>query len=380
MIRKLHDIFRIPVILLRQKLSDRQFFIFSSVVVGITSGFAAVVLKYFVHSIERIVDRYTVTFHEFFLFALLPLVGLVAVGLIVQFILRESPKKGSAEIVYAITKKSAEIAPSEMFSHVVTSAITVALGGSVGLEAPMVNTGAAIGSNYGSTYNLSYRDKTILLACGAAGGIAAAFNAPIAGVLFAVEILLTDVSASAFVPLIIAAASGALVSKIVFSEGVILSFSLQEPFNYQNVPFYVVLGVFAGIVSLFYARSFVWMEGTMMIVKNRWLRTLTGGMLLFSLLYFFPPLYGEGYETIKALASLTPAVLVEKTILQNVIVNNVHLILFLTALMLLKSVAAAITLGKWWNGWKFRPVTFCGRLHGFCFCAHCQPDWPWKYP
>ena len=367
MIKKVHDIVTTPVVWLRKKFSDRQFFIFSSVFVGLTSGFAAVILKYFVHTLERVVDNYAITFEEFFLFALFPLLGLTLVGIIVRFFLMQPPKKGSAEIVYAITKKSSVIVPSEMYSHLLTSGLTVGLGGSVGLEAPMVNTGAAIGSNYSQTYNLSYRDRTILLACGAAGGIAAAFNAPIAGVLFAVEILLADVSATAFVPLIIAAASGALVSKIILREGVTLSFSLQAPFNYHNVPFYVLLGILAGLVSLFYSRSFAWMEGTMMMIKNRWLRTLTGGCLLFALLYLFPPLYGEGYETIKSLASLTPDVLVEKTVLHNIITSEVHIILFLTALVFLKSIAAAITIGSGGNGGSFGPSLFVGAYLGFVF-------------
>ncbi len=151
----------------------------------------------------------------------------------------------------------------------------------------MVTTGAAIGSNYGKTYNLSYKDRTILLASGAAAGIAAAFNSPIAGVLFAVEVLLTDISAAALIPLIISAACGALLSKIILQEDALLSFSLQEAFNYYNVPYYILLGLLAGLLSLYYARVFSWIDLKIKEVSNTWIRAAIGGGLLFGASYFF---------------------------------------------------------------------------------------------
>ena len=224
--------------------------------VGLTSGAAAIVLKAFVHSIERLVTFYSNTYEEFFLFALFPLLGIALTVIFIRYFLNNRLKRGSAEIVYAIAKNSSVLPTSQTYSHVLTSALTVGFGGSLGLESPMVSTGSAIGSNFGRIYKLSYKERTILLGCGAAAGIAAAFNSPIAGVLFAIEVLLTDVSAAAFIPLIISAASGALLSKIILGEGVILSFSLQQPFNYHNTPYYVALGIVSGLISLYYARTF----------------------------------------------------------------------------------------------------------------------------
>ncbi len=237
----------------------------------------------------------------------------------------------------------------------------------MGLESPMVSTGAAIGSNYGQTYNLSYKDRTILLACGAAAGIAAAFNSPIAGVLFAVEVLLTDISAAALIPLIISAACGALLSKIILQEDALLSFSLQQPFNYYNVPYYILLGLLAGLLSLYYVRMFTWVDSKMKAVSNRWIRVAIGGGLLFVLLIFFPPLFGEGYESIKNLSTLQPEQLTKVSVLNKLISNDVQLLLFLSALMLLKTIAAAITTGSGGNGGSFAPSLFVGAYLGFVF-------------
>ena len=367
MISKIHSILSKPVAYLQAKISPRQFFVLSSILVGLSSGLAAIVLKYFVHSIERFVSYYSQHLEEFLVFGLFPLIGILITVAYIRYILKNEFKKGTSEIVYAIVKKSSHFPPSQMYSHMVTSALTVGFGGSTGLESPMVSTGSAIGSNYAQAYNLSYKDRTILLACGASAGIAAAFNSPIAGVLFAVEVLLTDVSVAAFIPLIISAACGALLSKIVLEEGVVLTFSLQQPFDYHNVPYYIVLGILAGFISLYYTRMFTWADVHIRRVKNMWTRVLVGGGLLFILLIIFPPLFGEGYESIKVLAALKSEELITASILQDFISNDIHLLLFLGALMLLKTFAAAFTIGSGGNGGNFAPSLFVGAYMGFIF-------------
>jgi CIC family chloride channel protein len=368
MIKELHHLASRPIVYLQERISPRQFFIFSSILVGLSSGLAAITLKYFVHSIESFVTYYSNHYERFLVFAMFPIIGILLTVLYIRYALKSEFHKGTAEIVYAIAKKSSLIQYKEMFSHMITSALTVGFGGSMGLESPMVSTGSAIGSNYGRNYNLSYKDRTILLACGASAGIAAAFNSPIAGVLFAVEVLLTDISATAFIPLIISAACGALLSKIILQEGVILSFSsLTQAFNYHNVPYYIALGILAGLVSLYYARMFTFVESKMHKIKNTWLRILVGGVMLFVLLIFFPPLFGEGYETIKMLSKMHTHELISASLLRNFITTDGLLLLFLGALMFLKTIAAAITLGSGGNGGNFGPSLFVGAYLGFVF-------------
>jgi len=369
MLGAIHHILSKPVAYLHDKLSPRQFFILSSILVGLSSGTAAILLKYFVHSIVSVVRHYATYFDGFLLFALFPLVGILLTVMFVKYALGNNFKKGTAEIVYAIVKKSSILPTQQMYSNMITSALTVGFGGSTGLESPMVTTGAAIGSNYARTYQLSYKDRTILLACGAAAGIAAAFNAPIAGVLFAVEVLLTDISAAAFVPLIISAACGALLSKIVLAEGVILTFTLQQPFNSANVPFYIILGLLAGFISLYYADMFEWVERKFKSINNVWIRIFAGGFSLFLLLLLFPPLFGEGYTSIEMLAKLKPDSLIDASILRKLINSEAALLVFLSALVFLKTIAAAITLGSGGNGGSFGPSLFVGAYMGYVFSS-----------
>lgn len=365
----IHHVLSQPVAFLQKKMSPRQFFILSSVLVGLSSGTAAILLKYLVHSIASFVRNYATYFEGFVLFALLPLAGILLTVLFVRYALGNNIKKGIAEIVYAIAKKSSVLPAREMYSNMITSGLTIGFGGSVGLESPMVTTGSAIGSNFARTYQLSYKDRTILLACGAAAGVAAAFNSPIAGVLFAIEVLLTDVGAAAFLPLIISAASGALLSKIVLKEGVILTFTLQQPFNSSNVPYYIVLGLLAGMISLYYARVFEWAEHKMKSVKNVWTRILAGGLSLFVLLILFPPLFGEGYTSIEMLANLKPDSLIDASVLRRLVNSEGVLLLFLGAMVFLKTIAAAITVGSGGNGGNFAPSLFVGAYLGYVFSS-----------
>ena len=369
MLDLLHNLVQKPVAYLGRTLSPRQFLIVSSILVGLTSGLAGVAVKYVVHSIGQLVAFYSGNYEQFFLFALFPTIGILLTVFFIRYFLNGKLPRGSADIVYSIAKKSSKIPVEQTYAHMITSALTVGFGGSMGLESPMVSTGSAIGSNYGTTYKLGYRERTILLACGASAGIAAAFNSPIAGVLFAVEVLLADVSSAAFIPLIISAASGALLSKIILGDSIILSFSLAQPFDYRNVPFYVLLGLVAGFISLYYARVYTWAEKRMHQIGNTWSRALAGGLFLFVLILLFPPLFGEGYYTIKQLADLQSKALFENSILFSFIDTQIFLVILLALLIFIKPIAAAITIGSGGNGGNFAPSLFVGAYVGFVFAT-----------
>ncbi|MBX2970265.1 MAG: chloride channel protein [Cyclobacteriaceae bacterium] len=352
---------------LQQRLSERQFFILSSVLVGLTAGLAAVLLKSLVHLIyEFVTHDYELPF-QFWLYLFLPFIGLLITVLYAQRFHKGTLEKGTSHVLYSITRKSSLMAPFHMVAHLITSAITIGFGGSSGLEAPIATTGSAIGSNYARTYHLNYRQRTLLLSCGAAAGIAAAFNAPIAGVLFAIEILLLDISATAFIPLIIASAVGALCSNIILQDGILLSFKTQIPFNFYNVPYYVLMGIFAGLLATYHSRTFMKMDAWFAKRKSPYTKVIIGGGILAVLILLFPPLFGEGYTSVLALSQNNAQGLLNTSILKEFITNEWLVLLFLGGIMLTKTFAVSATISSGGNGGNFAPSLMTGAFLGFFF-------------
>jgi chloride channel protein, CIC family len=349
------------------RLSKKQFIFLSSILVGLSVGLAAVLLKIFAHYIY-IAATYNKLGTYQYLYLLLPLIGIFLTVFLVKRILKGKLDKGLSQIHYAISKKSSTLPKEQMYAQILTSSLTVGLGGSAGLEAPIVITGAAFGSNYSNTYNLTHKERTLLLACGISAGIAAAFNAPIAGVLFALEVLLIDISISAFTPLIIAAATGALISKIILQDNILLSFQLQQPFNYNNVPFYIVLGLLAGLVSVYHSRTFIKIEGLFnKSPKKMYYNAALGGMALAALIFVFPSLFGEGYQSIKILSGLQPENILDNSFLHNFKSNEWFVLAFMGILVFAKAIATALTIGSGGNGGNFAPSLFVGAYLGYFF-------------
>lgn len=366
---KISQFYKIKTIIewTQNKLSKKQFIYVSCVLVGLSGGIAAIVLKIFAHYIFVFT-----TFEKFgnskYIFALFPLLGIFLTVLVIKKVLRNKFEKGLARIHFAILKKSSNIPKEQMYAQILTSSLTVGFGGSAGLEAPIVITGAAIGSNYSTEYKLTDKEKTLLLACGIAAGIAAAFNAPIAGVLFALEVLLMDISIAAFTPLILAAATGALISNIILQDNILLSFQLQQPFNYSNVPFYILLGVIAGLVSVYHSRVFIKVEKLISkSSKKAYNKALIGGIALALLILIFPSLFGEGYQSIKVLSNQNPENLLDRSIFSNFKSNQWVIIMFIGALVFVKAIATALTIGGGGNGGNFAPSLFVGAYLGFFF-------------
>jgi len=353
---------------LHNKTNEKQFLIFSSILVGISAGIAAVILKLFVLFIrESVVENFFFRFNFKYLYLVLPLIGIGLAIFTTIYFFKNQLNKGNSSILYSIAKKGGFLPFHQMYSHVITSAFTIGFGGSAGLESPIVSTGSAIGSNFARTYKLSFKDRTLLIAAGAAGGIAGAFNAPIAGVLFALEVILVDISISAFIPLLIAAASGALLSKIILHEGALLFFQLKQPFDYYNVPFYILLGILAGITSLYYVNFFEIIETKFQKIKSNFSKWIIGGISLALLFALFPSLFGEGYESIKALSEFKTDELFKNSFLLPLITSKWSLLIFIILTLLFKSIAAAITIGSGGNGGNFAPSLFVGAYLGFVF-------------
>lgn len=352
----------------QSKLTNKQFIFLSSVLVGISVAIAVIVLKTFAHWVYAFAIRINKILNLNFIDSILPILGILLTVFVVKKVLGGTIEKGTSQILYAVAKKASIIPKKQMYAQIVTSSLTVGLGGSAGLESPIVITGAAFGSNYAQKYKLRYKDRTLLIGCGVAAGIAAAFNAPIAGVLFAIEVLLVDVSISAFTPIMIAAATGALVSAIALDETILLSFKQQQSFNYHNIPYYVILGLCTGFISVYYSRNFQRVEHFFTRLRmSPYKKALFGASILAVLIFIFPTLFGEGYESIKILSESDPGQLLENTLFSSFRNNNWALLLFVGSAVLIKAFATGITIGSGGNGGNFAPSLFLGSYVGFFF-------------
>ena len=350
------------------KLTNKQFLFLSSVLVGISVAFAVIVLKSFSHWVYIYSNYVTEIFKIGFIKSVFPIIGIVLTVFVVKKILGGTIEKGTSQILFAVAKKASVIPKKQMYAQIITSSLTVGLGGSAGLESPIVITGAAFGSNYAQKYKLSYKDRTILIGCGVAAGIGAAFNAPIAGVLFAIEVILVDVSIAAFTPIMIAAATGALTSAIALDESILLSFKQQQNFDFHNTPYYISLGLLTGFMSVYYTRNFQKTESFFSRLKlNSYQKAVFGATILAIIIFFFPTLFGEGYESIKILSENDPGKILENTLFSNYRNNNWVLLLFVGATMMLKVFATGITIGSGGNGGNFAPSLFLGSYVGFVF-------------
>ena len=333
--------------------------------VGFASGMVAVLLKTLVHYLQHWIKEIPVSRFSYLLF---PSIGLVITVFIIRHFFGGHIEKGIAMVLKAIARKSSFIPLNHTYLHVITSSITVGLGGSVGLEAPIVATGSAVGSNLSRISDLNYQERTLLIACGAAAGISAVFNAPIAGVIFAIEILLAETIVSYFIPLIISSAVGALCSKIILQESSLFNFTLKQNFNYNYVPYYILLGIVAGFVSLYYARVFKRTENRIHNWKmNAYIKAIVGGLILLGITFLLPPLFGEGYDSVKLVASDTFTTFTDNTNLFSKLGENWGLIAFTALIVLIKPIAAGITIGSGGNGGNFAPSLFAGSYLGFLF-------------
>ena len=348
---------------------DRNFLIYLGIFIGIISGLAAVTLKGVVHWLQTVLLNFAEGDNSYLYHMVYPLIGIVLTVVVSKYILKASMGHGITAILYNISKKSSILSRTKMYSRMLTSAITVGFGGSVGLEAPIVVTGSAIGSNIGRLVHLNYKKRTLLIGCGAAAAISAIFSSPIAGVIFAIEVLLTDVTIAMFIPLLISSVFGSLISKSLLGDDILFSFKLIDNYTLNDLPFIIGMGIIAGLLSVYFTRTTFWVEGKLAKIKGTLTRAVLGGIGLGILILLMSPLYGEGYETIKALVHGE-----EKSILsgfENFGIPNTQLvaILFFTAVIFFKPVASALTIGSGGSGGIFAPSLFIGGILGFVFAS-----------
>jgi CIC family chloride channel protein len=342
--------------------SRRNFLIYCSVFVGFFGGLAAVALKFLVHLMEDVSRDISshLPFHIIYVF--LPAFGILLTVAWQHLINRDHIQKGIGNILINIKKNRSNIRSNNIYSHLVTSSLTVGFGGSAGLEAPIVCTGAAIGSNVGKIFNLSPYEKTVLLAAGASAGIAAVFNSPIAGVLFSLEILIGEITIPTFIPLLIASATGVVVSKILYSGQ--LFHLVTDGWVISALPFYLILGVLSGYTAIYIAKVAGSLEKGILLKQNRYIRALGGGLMLGLIIMIFPALFGEGYHYLQEILNGNLEALKDESLFSNWLANPWIMLLFIAALVLMKIVAAGITIGAGGNGGTFAPTMFTGAFLG----------------
>ncbi|HZX62578.1 MAG TPA: chloride channel protein [Bacteroidales bacterium] len=344
-------------------LGSRTMLVLASILVGIISALAAIVLKTFVHLMHRIPEYFFRESGNHLWYLLLPVIGILLTVLVVRVFFKGKMEKGLGSILFSIVRRSGRVEKNKMYSHIITSGITIGFGGSAGLEAPIVITGSAIGSNIATRLGFGDKERVLLLACGAASGIAAVFNCPIAGVIFAIEVLLTDITIPLFIPLLISTATSIIVSKLLYRGQ--LFYLITNDWYYHAIPFYILLGVICGLLSVYMTRVSLYIEDKMETKKENYLKALSGGLLLGGLIFLFPPLFGEGYTTVSSLLSGSFQDIVNNSLFISFRDNPWVLLIIVLLIILIKPIATALTLGSGGNGGIFAPSLFTGAMAGF---------------
>ncbi|MCB0519244.1 MAG: chloride channel protein [Lewinellaceae bacterium] len=349
---------------LSEHISERNYQILVAIIIGIVAGLAAVVMKYSVAKVRDLMMDSNPS-HSQIGFVFFPIIGIMLTVFYIRYILRRPLEIGTSWLIYAISKKRVNLPKDETYAHIVSSSLTVGLGGSVGLESPIVCTGAAIGSNLARLLRVGRRKQTLFLTCGAAAGLAAIFNCPVAAVIFAFEVLLTDIALHSFIPLLISAATGAVVSRFFYYEQIF--YLPATDWSIKSIPFYGLLGMACGLLSVYMMRLTLYFKGYFAKKKRQREKFLVGGLALGVMIFLMPPLFGEGYETVNQLFTGDYSAITENSIFYQFSGNIWVVIAFAVAVVLTKAIAAAATIGMGGNGGVFAPAVFSGAVLGFIF-------------
>ncbi|WP_201757108.1 chloride channel protein [uncultured Duncaniella sp.] len=348
-------------------VKEKTFVIILALAVGILGGIAALVLKWLIHAISGFLTAHMSISQGNYLYLLLPLVGILITSLYVKYVVRDNISHGVTRVLYALSQNKSRLKKHNTYTSVLASSITIGFGGSVGAEGPIVYTGAAIGSNLGRVFRMSPRILMILVGCGAAAGIAGIFKAPIAGMLFTIEVLMIDLTTVSVMPLLIASITAATVAYVFTGYDVEFFFVQSEPFQTWKIPYVIIMGVFLGFVSLYFTRSMNMMENIFRKLHTPWKKIMVGGVILALLVFLFPPLYGEGYTAITHLLNDNASTIVNNSIFYDDRTNVWWILGFIGALVFLKAFATSATNGGGGVGGTFAPSLFVGCMAGYFF-------------
>ena len=338
--------------------------------VGLCTATSAIILKNLIHWIQQLLSVNFDADQVNYLYLLYPVIGILLAGLFVKYIVRDDISHGVTKILYAISQRKSRIKPHNMWTSILASSVTIGFGGSVGAEAPIVLTGAAIGSNLGRLLRMEQKTLMLLVGCGAAGAIAGIFKAPIAGLVFVIEVLMLDLTMTSVLPLLITSVTAATMSYIFTGTEAMFKFSQTEPFVMERIPYVIFLGIFCGLVSLYFTRVMNWTEGQFRKYGTTfWRKFMMGGIILSLLIFLFPPLYGEGYDTITLLLNGQFYGLMDHSMFYSLNTSYFGIIIFLSLILLTKVFASSATNGGGGCGGIFAPSLYLGCIAGFIF-AH----------
>ena len=348
--------------------SEKQLVLIVSFFIGVLTGLAAFFLKWLIGLIEHLLTSGFISEKANLLYLLYPAVGILLSGLFVKYVVKDDISHGVTKILYAISQRKSFIRLHNIYSSIIASSITIGFGGSVGAEAPIVLTGAAIGSNLGRFFKLEQKYLMLLIGCGAAGAIAGIFKAPVAGVVFVVEVLMIDLTTFSVLPLLVTSATATTLSYLLMGTGVMFNYSYTEPFILSRIPYVILLGLFCGIVSLYFTRAMNWIENVFKRLRF-WQKYLLGASMLSCLIFILPPLYGEGYSTINLLMgpSAYYGSMLDNSLFMTFKDSRWVIVVFLGGVLLMKVFASSATNGGGGVGGTFAPSLFLGAIAGFIF-------------
>lgn len=360
--------FFLRLVLWRERhISEKNFVMILALIVGVFCGFAAMILKWLIHIISDFLIAGVNIEEGNYIYIIYPAIGVILVSLYVRYVVRDNISHGVTRVLYSISSNKSRLKKHNVYTSVIASSVTIGFGGSVGAEGPIVYTGAAIGSNIGQAFRLSPRILMILVGCGAAAGIAGIFKAPIAGMLFTLEVLMIDLTTVTVMPLLIASITSATIAYIYTGFEFEFFFVQSDDFLAAKIPYVLLLGAVCGLVSLYFTRVMNRMETIFKKFRNPWFKTLTGCCILSALVFILPPLYGEGYSSINSLLSGDTSAIVNGSIFYSEGNSPLFIILFIALIILTKAFATSATNGAGGVGGTFAPSLYVGCMTGFLF-------------
>ncbi|MDA3818226.1 MAG: chloride channel protein [Prolixibacteraceae bacterium] len=349
-------------------IPERTFIMILSVLVGGVSGLAAVILKNLIHSSITLLNDNFLN-QGAYSYLIFPIVGIALTLLFVKYVVRDDISHGVTRVLQSISKRNSLIKKHHTWTSMLSSTITISFGGSVGAEAPVVLTGSAIGSNLARVFKLDYRKITLMVGCGAAGAIAGIFKAPLTGLLFTLEVLMLDLTMASLIPLMISAVTATTVAYFFMGDSALLTFKLAQSFDIENIGYYIILGVFCGLVSVYFTRATFVIEKMYKKINSKLVRLLVGGSILTLLIFMFPSVWGEGYNYISTILHGEGGTIFYNSFFANVEPGSFWFILLLFAVLIFKVVAMASTTGAGGVGGIFAPTLVVGSFAGY-FLVH----------